>query len=132
MRLDHLLSREKAEGETRKLIPRSMRASESGSEETRSKLVKGAARAAKHGNASAKTGESVAQDAQRHEKLLKIGKFQSVSFSGLGSSNGIETDRREREIERGTETGGLHLDNCTARKIQGKGQLQNGVNGTLT
>ena len=95
MRLDHLLSREKAEGETRKLIPRSMRASESGSEETRSKLVKGAARAAKHGNASAKTGESVAQDAQRHGKLLKIGKIQSVSFSGLGSSNGIETDRRE-------------------------------------
>ena len=84
MRLDHLLSREKAEGETRKLIPRSMRASESGSEEKRSKLVKGAARAAKHGNASAKTGESVAQDAQRHGKLLKIGKFQSVSFSGLG------------------------------------------------
>ena len=38
MRLDHLLSREKAEAEMRKLIPRSMQATESESEQ---KLVKG-------------------------------------------------------------------------------------------
>ena len=38
MRLDHLLSREKAEAEMRKLIPRSMQATES---ESGQKLVKG-------------------------------------------------------------------------------------------
>ncbi len=73
MRLDHLLSRETAKEEIPELIPRSMQTNESS-------FVKGAAQAAKHENASAKTGASVAQDAQRVRKAVRIASLVCIVF----------------------------------------------------
>ena len=81
MRLDHLLSREQAEVETRKLIPRSMRTKT----HTSYLFVKEAAQAAKHENASANAREQVAQDAQRRRGITvrKKAFLKSVSSSGF-------------------------------------------------
>ena len=85
MRLDHLLSRETAEAEMRKLIPRSMRERV---EETHYSLVKEAAQAAKHENASANAGEQVAQDAQRRRGItVRRERFESL-YRLQGSSPG--------------------------------------------
>ena len=67
MRLDHLLSRETAEAEMRKLIPRSMRTKNSHELLVRQR----SSTAAKHENASANAGVQVARDAQRQGVTVK-------------------------------------------------------------
>ena len=95
MRLDHLLSREKAEAEMRKLIPRSMREI-SGNANRSSKEAIPRWQSSK---SESNTGEWVDKDAQRQRKLLSNESASEICIvfrvrQENSGANGTEIERK--------------------------------------
>ena len=83
MRLDHLLSREKAEAETRKLIPRSMRERSGNAAHSSKEAVPKTARKLKE-RVKHRSGGLTRTHSVKETVRVESASEKSVSFSGFG------------------------------------------------
>ena len=116
MRLDHLLSRETAEGESRKLIPRSMRVRESESKELIRQRSCGSSRSMRMRARRPKSRSC--KDAQRQGKAVEGKRLKEESRIGC-------IVFRVQALEEATCT----LTTAQRERFE-KGQLRNGIIGT--